>query len=1334
VLGGLDRLTVIVAATGVWDNRKWLARVRDGAGGWIAGTGFAVDASHVVTCAHVVVDARAGGPGERVWVDFPMLEDAGCWATVLEDGWAPAAGTRGDTAVLRLDKVVSGVVGLCPRAVRSLRGRDFVSYGFPKGYDDGVEAGGPIGGPVGVEWAQLEVKSGLLVSPGFSGAPVWSPDLGAVVGMLVTRDEGGRVAFAVPMAVLAARSGVVAAALPTALELDPAGESHWVPRSRGTAGVVLGGRWLFQGRGRALGDLSAWLVSDEGPAMRVVTGTPGCGKSAVLGRIVTCADRRYRDQIPGLDEQDPGVPPAGAIGVTVHARDLFLTDVVAHIAGVLDLDGVQGPEQLLAAMVDMPGVTVVVDAVDEAKQPVELARFLTDLSRAGVRVLVGCREHLLARLDDPDPMRLDRAPFMDSTDVRDYVAELLAGDDQGPDGTRPWPADTPVGEVAAEITDAADGNFLVAQLVAQSIRISGTVTRPFPGRVHEAFDRLLDALPDPQRVRDLLLPLAYVLGDGLAAGELWLSGCAALRRRCQLADLQDLLASPAVSFLTTATSDGHTRQYRLFHQALNEALTRERDTDQDARRLWAAWQPAGAEAGRWANAPDYLRIHGAEHAAAAGALLALIGDPDYLICADLFRLLPLMPVGSEAGDSPAGAVVRRAAARAAPLPAGRRARLLALTAAHLGFANLHQSLSSVCEAPTPLWAHTLGEAAHQELTGHTGWVNAVAIGRLDGRDVIVSGSQDNSVRVWDGTGAPVGDPLTGHTETVNAAEIGQLDGRDVIVSGSWDQTVRIWDGAGAPVGDPLTGHTGWVWAVAVGQLGRRDVIVSGSIDGTVRIWDGAGAPVGDPLTGHTGGVWAVAVGQLGGRDVIISGSYDQTVRIWDCAGRPVGDPLTGHNHWVSAVAIGRLDGREVIVSGSWDETVRIWDGTGAPVGDPLTGHTETVSAVAVGQLDGRDVIISGSHDKTVRIWDGTGAPVGDPLTGHTGGVSAVAVGQLGGRDVVVSGSSDQTVRVWDLARAPVGDPITGHTEAVSAMAVGQLGGRDVVVSGGNNATVRIWDGTGTPVGDPLTGHTGGVWAVAVGQLGGRDVIISGSVDKTVRIWDGAGAPVGDPLTGHSRWVWAVAVGQLGGRDVIVSGSEDHTVRIWDGAGTPVGDPLTGHTGGVSAVAVGQLGGRDVIISGSWDETVRIWNSDGQPVGDPLTGHTGGVRAVAVGRLDGRDVIVSGSEDHTVRIWDGTGTPVGDPLTGHTGGVSAVAVGQLDGRDVIISGSVDQTLRIWDGTGRPLTHIDLLAPCSRLCMTSDHIYVATGRAISAFTSSCRSPLADGGLRAQGSPAE
>ncbi|KAG8726697.1 hypothetical protein FRC10_006840, partial [Ceratobasidium sp. 414] len=184
----------------------------------------------------------------------------------------------------------------------------------------------------------------------------------------------------------------------------------------------------------------------------------------------------------------------------------------------------------------------------------------------------------------------------------------------------------------------------------------------------------------------------------------------------------------------------------------------------------------------------------------------------------------------------------------------------------------------------------------------------------------------------------------------------------LIVSGSHDHTVRVWDaGTGAPIGEPLTGHSRLVASVAFSPDGHR--IVSGSYDKTVRVWDAdTGAPIGEPLTGHSDSVTSVAFSPDG--HCIVSGSVDKTVRIWDAdTGAPIGEPLTGHSYWVTSVAFSP-DGHR-IVSGSWDKTVRVWDAdTGAPIGEPLTGHSDLVTSVAFSP-DGHR-IVSGSYDKTVR--------------------------------------------------------------------------------------------------------------------------------------------------------------------------------------------------------------------------------------------------------------------------------------------------------------------------------------------------------------------------------
>jgi len=102
------------------------------------------------------------------------------------------------------------------------------------------------------------------------------------------------------------------------------------------------------------------------------------------------------------------------------------------------------------------------------------------------------------------------------------------------------------------------------------------------------------------------------------------------------------------------------------------------------------------------------------------------------------------------------------------------------------------------------------------------------------------------------------------------------DGRRV-VSGSYDQTVRVWDAQTGAELACLRGHTDNVASVALSPDGRR--LVSGSHDQTVRVWDAQTGAELAYLRGHTRGVLSVAFSPDGRR--VVSGSLDRTARVWD---------------------------------------------------------------------------------------------------------------------------------------------------------------------------------------------------------------------------------------------------------------------------------------------------------------------------------------------------------------------------------------------------------------------------------------------------------------------
>src|SRR5262249_1960766 len=121
-----------------------------------------------------------------------------------------------------------------------------------------------------------------------------------------------------------------------------------------------------------------------------------------------------------------------------------------------------------------------------------------------------------------------------------------------------------------------------------------------------------------------------------------------------------------------------------------------------------------------------------------------------------------------------------------------------------------------------------------KLTGHTGWVQSVAISP-DGQWV-ASGSDDKTVNIWDLETGKHRATLKGHTDQVNCVSITPDAKR--IVSGSNDASVRVWDAASGQNLGKLDGHTTLVRSLVA--LSDSDRVFSGQdiLEGvTLKLWE-----------------------------------------------------------------------------------------------------------------------------------------------------------------------------------------------------------------------------------------------------------------------------------------------------------------------------------------------------------------------------------------------------------------------------------------------------------------------------------------------------------------
>ncbi|KAJ9527086.1 hypothetical protein QJQ45_025204 [Haematococcus lacustris] len=491
------------------------------------------------------------------------------------------------------------------------------------------------------------------------------------------------------------------------------------------------------------------------------------------------------------------------------------------------------------------------------------------------------------------------------------------------------------------------------------------------------------------------------------------------------------------------------------------------------------------------------------------------------------------------------------------------------------------------------------------LTGHKSTVNSVA---TDGM-VIASGSNDNTVRVWDMATGSCTHTLEGHTSWIMSVTLSP-DGK-VLVSGSRDNTIRVWDMATGSCTHTLERHTDCVNSVTLSPDGK--VLVSGSDDKTIRVWDMATGSCTHTLERHTDCVTSVTMSPNG--KVLVSGSGDKTIRVWDMAAGSWTHTLEGHTSWVTSVTLSP-DGK-VLVSGSRENTIRVWDMATGSCTHTLEGHTSWIMSVTLSP-DGK-VLVSGSRDKTIRVWDMATGSCAHTLEGHTSWVTSVTLSPDG--KVLVSGSYDNTTRVWDMAAGSCAHTLEGHTSWVTSVTLSPDG--KVLVSGSTDNTIRVWDMAAGSCTHTLKGHT--YWVTSVTLSPDGKVLVSGSEDKTIRVWDMAAGSCTHTRKGHRGCVTSVTLSPDG--KVLVSGSYDETIRVWDMAAGSCTHTLEGHTSWIMSVTLSPDG--KVLVSGSRDKTIRVWDIAAGSCTHTLEGHTSEVTCVTLSP-DGK-VLVSGSRDKTISI-------------------------------------------------------------------------------------------------------
>ncbi|KAI9209182.1 WD40-repeat-containing domain protein [Polychytrium aggregatum] len=258
-------------------------------------------------------------------------------------------------------------------------------------------------------------------------------------------------------------------------------------------------------------------------------------------------------------------------------------------------------------------------------------------------------------------------------------------------------------------------------------------------------------------------------------------------------------------------------------------------------------------------------------------------------------------------------------------------------------------------------------------------------------DKIVSGSRDDTIKIWDMKTGALRHTLIGHGASVLCL---QYDAH-YIVSGSSDATIIVWNLASATPLKTLVGHTEHI----LGLRFDSQYIVSCSKDKTARIWDFETGNLLKSLRGHRAAVNAIQFKN----SMVVTGSGDRTIKVWSVRDGRLIRTLMGHERGIASL---HFDG-QTIISGSSDFTIKVWNIRQDDCLQTLQGHEELVRTVQFNRFR----IVSGDYKGVIKIWDRHTNTVLN-MNAHTSKVFKLQFSDT----KIISCSQDQTISIWDFSQ------------------------------------------------------------------------------------------------------------------------------------------------------------------------------------------------------------------------------------------------------------------------------------------------------------------------------
>ncbi|CAJ0949118.1 unnamed protein product, partial [Mesorhabditis belari] len=303
--------------------------------------------------------------------------------------------------------------------------------------------------------------------------------------------------------------------------------------------------------------------------------------------------------------------------------------------------------------------------------------------------------------------------------------------------------------------------------------------------------------------------------------------------------------------------------------------------------------------------------------------------------------------------------------------------------------------------------------------------------------------------------------LVGHRSAVNRVIFHPI--YNLVISCSDDTSIKVWDCESGDLEKTLRGHTDAVHDLSVNSNGN--LLVSCSSDLLVKLWDFTTLECLKSLKGHDHTVSSVAF--LPDGEHILSASRDTSIRLWQVNTGYCLFVFRGHEEWVRMLRISPCG--NFFATASADHNVLVWSIEKRSVHQTLTGHAHVVECVewANQMVDPylkeestseerltvkRLYLASGGRDKKIKLWDATNGICLRDFLGHDNWVRDLKFHPRG--KFLLSVADDKKLLIWALDEKRCRKSYEAHEHFVSSIAIHP---NTLVATSSVDHSIKLWD-------------------------------------------------------------------------------------------------------------------------------------------------------------------------------------------------------------------------------------------------------------------------------------